>query len=286
MKYAYLVAAHNQIGLLCKLLKALDDINNDIYLHIDIKAGEIDFSVLEKCLTKSKLYLLGRRSITWGAFSQINLELDFLKASIGKNYDYYHYISGVDFPIKSMKEIDAFLTEHKGKEFIHFDKKLDMEMIEYRIARYHFFQEKLGRTSGILEKVEKGLLKIQKVLKVNRIKNIDLDFRKGANWFSITNDLAHYVVECEKQIRKIYCKSFCADEIFLQTLVYNSKFKDALYYSAEEERFFNMRLIDWNRGNPYVYKATDFQELKQSECLFARKFEEEESKELIELLTK
>lgn len=284
MRHVYLIAAHNQFDLLGKLLKAIDSVNNDIYLHVDIKAGNIDVSSLEKSLTKSKLYLMERKNITWGAFSQINLELEFLKDAIKGNYDYYHYISGVDFPIKSMDEIDDFFAKHEGKEFIHFDKSVDMSMIDYRIGRYHVFQEKVGRTTGLLEKIEKGLLVTQKILKINRIKNSNLVFKKGANWFSITNDLAKYVVGCESQIRKMYSKSYCADEIFLQTLVFNSKYKDALYYSDKEEQYFNMRLVDWNRGNPYVYKEEDLQELKQSECLFARKFDEEKSKELMELL--
>lgn len=286
MKHAYLIAAHNQFNLLCRLLSTLDDINNDIYLHIDIKAGDIDFSDFSKCVKYSKLHFLDRKDITWGDFSQIDLELEFLKASIGNNYDYYHYISGVDFPIKSLNEINDFFMANNGKEFIHFDKVMDMKTVEYRIGIYHVFQKYVGRTTGVLEKVEKVILAIQKILHINRIKNANLEFKKGANWFSITNNLAHYVIENEKQIRKMYSKSYCADEIFLQTLVYNSPFKNAMYYSDREERYFNMRFVDWTRGNPYVFRKEDYPMLKQTDCLFARKFSEEDSMELIDLLTK
>jgi hypothetical protein len=34
-----------------------------------------------------------------------------------------------------------------------------------------------------------------------------------------------------------------------------------------------MRLIDWNRGTPYTYRLPDFDELMNSDCLFARKFD-------------
>lgn len=34
-----------------------------------------------------------------------------------------------------------------------------------------------------------------------------------------------------------------------------------------------MRYIDWNRGNPYVWKINDYKELINSEYLFARKFD-------------
>lgn len=284
MKHAYLIAAHNQMGLLAELLKKLDDENNDIYLHLDIKCENVDHDLLKKSIQKSQLYFIKRRSITWGDYSQIQLEIDSLKEAVLKNYDYYHYISGVDYPIKSLREIDDFFQKNNGKEFIHYDKTVDMSMIEYRIARYHIFQKYLGRKRGILDRIEKGLLLIQKILHINRIKNKRYEFKKGANWFSITDDLARYVVECEKQIKKMYSHSFCADEIFLQTLVYNSHFRESLYFSDELGRYFNMRLVDWDRGEPYVYRKEDYDLLLKSKCLFARKFSEMESKELIQLL--
>lgn len=284
MRHAYLIAAHNQIGLLVELLKKLDDEKNDIYLHIDIKCKDVDFLILKKSIQKSKIYFIERRSITWGDYTQIQLEIDLLKEAISRDYDYYHYISGVDFPIKSIKEIDDFFKEHMGKEFIHFDRTVDMSMIEYRIGRYHIFQKYLGRKRGLLDRIEKCMLVIQKVLHISRIRNEKIDFKKGANWFSITNDLAHYVVNCEKQIKKMYSYSYCADEIFLQTIAYNSNFRNSLYYSEKQGRYFNMRLIDWERGDPYIYKQEDYDLLLKSECLFARKFSEKESKELIKLL--
>ena len=35
----------------------------------------------------------------------------------------------------------------------------------------------------------------------------------------------------------------------------------------------NQRLIDWKRGNPYTWRKQDFDELVNSDLLFARKFD-------------
>lgn len=51
----------------------------------------------------------------------------------------------------------------------------------------------------------------------------------------------------------------------MQTLAWNSKFKENIYGDS-------MRLFDWNRGKPYIYREADFFELINSEKLFARKF--------------
>lgn len=34
-----------------------------------------------------------------------------------------------------------------------------------------------------------------------------------------------------------------------------------------------MRLIDWNRGAPYTFRMSDFDEIKNSDMLFCRKFD-------------
>ena len=40
-RHAYLIMAHNHFGFLKELLGCLDDSRNDIYLHIDRKAGSL-----------------------------------------------------------------------------------------------------------------------------------------------------------------------------------------------------------------------------------------------------
>ena len=43
-----------------------------------------------------------------------------------------------------------------------------------------------------------------------------------------------------------------------------------------------MRYIDWDRGNPYVFRIDDYDALMKSDCMFARKFDEKIDKEIIE----
>ena len=43
-----------------------------------------------------------------------------------------------------------------------------------------------------------------------------------------------------------------------------------------------MRLIDWNRGDPYVFKCDDYEELASSDLLFARKFDSKVDSAIIE----
>ena len=57
-------------------------------------------------------------------------------------------------------------------------------------------------------------------------------------------------------------------------LIENSEFKNNLYFPNEDSDYRScMRHIDWKRGNPYVFKIDDFDELINSPCMFARKFD-------------
>ena len=44
----------------------------------------------------------------------------------------------------------------------------------------------------------------------------------------------------------------------------------------------NLRYIDWERGAPYVFRSDDFEDLINSSCLFARKFDSTVDREIIE----
>ena len=65
------------------------------------------------------------------------------------------------------------------------------------------------------------------------------------------------------------------DDIFIHKVLHNSPFKDKLY-NVDDEYKGCMRLIDWKRGNPYIFRKGDFQELMSSDRLFARKFDEKD----------
>ena len=112
-------------------------------------------------------------------------------------------------------------------------------------------------------------------------------FQKGANWFSITHALATYVLSQENWLRERYRSTFCADEIFLQTLVVNSPFRDTLpsdYFGDDHKTC--LRYIDWQRGKPYSFRNEDYSELIATppEYLFARKFDYRTNAEVVDRL--
>ena len=147
---------------------------------------------------------------------------------IRKNkYEYYHLLSGADLPIKNSNYIYDFFEKNKGKEFINFTEKNVNNKILERVNKYHLFQKQIAKHKGFLKNIFKVLemlsIKLQYVFMINRTKKITI--QKGANWFSITDDLARFVISKKEWINKTFKNTLCADEVFLQTIVENSEYK-------------------------------------------------------------
>ena len=284
-KHAYLIIAHTQPELLKKLLKKLDDERNDIYLHIDSKAKDYPLDEIAAVVKKSKCIFTERTDVKWGSYSQIHCEMILLKEAVKEEHAYYHLLSGMDLPIKSQDEIHAFFEMHEGLEFVDEDLPKISEAALSRVKYTHKFYGKAGTMADVLGALSS---KGQKLLGVDRTKKYEgIVFQKGRNWFSITHGLAKRVVEKEDWIKEVFDKSVCGDELFLQTVARNSEFVKNICNPNTMPEIPDTRYIDWERGsnnNPYVFKASDYEELMNAKALFARKFDLNIDKEIVEKL--
>ena len=283
-RHAYLIMAHHRFDILEELIKDLDDKRNDIFLHIDVKAKDFPKEHFSKLTDKAQLILIDRMDIHWGGYSQIECVTRLLKAAISHGFHaYYHFMVGVEFPLKTQDYLHDFFRKNTGYEFVGFD--IRDTNFEERVRYYHLFNAYARNNNffqKILNKIRIYSVSLQKFVNLNISKKYSLIFKKGnANW-SITHALASYIVDHEKEIEKIYKHSFCGDEVFIHTLIYNSKFWEKVYDPMDEYHSC-MRLQSWkNSKNRYHLQDLDF--LLHSGRLFARKIDGEDAMELIKLI--
>lgn len=286
-KHAYLIMAHNNFPLLLELIEMLDHQRNAIYLHIDKKVPQDTFLQFQNSYEErrqkrnlhSPLFFTDRISVHWGGYSQIACELLLMEAAASADrYAYYHLLSGSDLPIKPMEEILAFfdrLPPDSGTEFLAFDSLQVPAHVRERISLYHILRES---SHPLAEPLDALFTRLQRLFRVDRLKGCSLTVQKGANWFSITRNLVCYVLERKDWISRTFSHSVCADELFLQTVVANSPFKEKIYAPyGDENSLANLRYIDWEQGtgnSPYVFQQEDRAMLLGLPHLFARKFEE------------
>ena len=282
-KHAYCIIAHQDPVMFSHLIFAIDDGRNDIFVLIDAKT---DISAFKTVTTKySDIFFLSQQSINWGGYSQIRAEMSLFDAVVlsGKEYDYVHLLSGVDFPIKSQDYIHNFFDQNRGKEFVGvLEGEGTSADIRTKVNHYYLFSEKLKNAGRIIAFLRGVCLRLQYKLGVSRNKNVK--FYKGCNWVSISFSFCKYLVKKKDWIKKIFHHTMCADEIFLQTVLMNSPFKENVY-NIKDEYDSCKREIDWERGNPYVWKEEDLPRLLSSDAFFARKFSSESIK-VVEMLNK
>jgi hypothetical protein len=70
-RHAYLIAAHDNLYVLEKLIKLLDDARNDLFIHLDSKC-RVESEWFEKVKTKySNIEFVERHDIKWGGIPRL-----------------------------------------------------------------------------------------------------------------------------------------------------------------------------------------------------------------------
>ena len=179
-------------------------------------------------------------------------------------------------PLKTQNYIHSFLD--------NCDNDL-LETSDYDVSKwnkyYYFFTEtKQYRTSDIVKGISRILLlKPQQWLKINRWRNCknqykdDVSVKWAWQWFSIKNETVKMVIDKEEYIYKHFCKTHCPDECWLYTMIYNFGERDKIISSKRNIIF---------TGKPSILDAKDFDRIMASDDFFARKFDENVDKEIID----
>lgn len=271
MKIAYMLLIHKNYKQVNMLINVLDDPDIDLHIHVDKKSEDLYHKLKEEYKNKKNIYILDERfSVNRRGFSMVEATLSLMKSVSKKEYSYVSLISGQCFPIAPMQEIKAFLSDNYGKEYIEGN---EIGSNFWRIKCYNLFSDKSNNMRLYIRIIDKVLRQIQ-ILFVRRKNLIGFDLYKGSQWFTITYDCLKYILfylEDNPKYIEDFKFSYCPDESFFHTMVMNSDFKKNRINTDLME-------IDWDNpvnGSPRNYGVKDFELLKNSENLFARKFDTE-----------
>jgi hypothetical protein len=103
-----------------------------------------------------------------------------------------------------------------------------------------------------------------------------------ATWLTLSAEAAKFIVEKIKNQKEFsrFCRyTWAPDEFLIPTILLNSHLKDKIIFDSG-------RLIDWSEGgcNPKVFNANDYSVIKQSDKLYARKFDINIDQEILDLI--
>jgi Core-2/I-Branching enzyme len=284
-KIGYVILAHQNPSQLARLLQRIEQDSNMLFVHIDRGADLGQFLTCKGLVgIKNLIFLKKRYNSYWGSIGLVNATMEGIQAAITHNCDHIILLSGSDYPIKSNKEIQAFLAANNGKSFVNY---YTMPALHWqpnkeinRIKKYYFYiNSKLfeypnpPEVKSLPRKVLSLILSV--FLKKEREFPRNITPYGGDQWFCITQAAGRKVLDFyfeHPEVMRFLKYCLIPDEIFIQTALLNSGDEYFITTIVNDP----IVLINWkNRGidpSPSLFEKADFNKLKASENLFARKF--------------
>jgi len=278
MYYIYAVICHKLTNPLIYTVKNLArHEKNLILIHVDKKLNDKDFLEIKKIFInlKNVLFIEDRIDVRWGSISQIDVMLCLLRQARKYNFKYISLISGDDIVLWKNQDIINFLNECylKKIQFIGAEKNCENYYNRININHLNIMYKK--DRSLFVNIICKIYNKYNRLFNKKKLHNFPKLY-KGSCWFTITDDAVNYIfsyLENNKNYYNFFKNSFCADEIFFQTIIFNSYFIKNISFH-DDDGIMALRYIDWYSGPDYprTLDESDFDKIKESKMLFARKF--------------
>ncbi|MGI2904290.1 beta-1,6-N-acetylglucosaminyltransferase [Tolypothrix sp. VBCCA 56010] len=303
MKVCYLIQSHRnpqQIYRLIDIIKKSSPEAQVIVSH-NFSCCELDVRTLENSGVQVLTGKGGR-----GDFMLLQSYLDAIKWLIDNqiNYDWLIYLSGQDYPIKPISNIENFLAETNYDGFIEYFNIFSPEShwsIKEATSRYLFRYKKINYLTKLPNWVKELLTPIkiinylQPFVRINLAYDMlgvralsllikDFVFYGGSFFTTLSRKCVEYLHQfCQSHPEVVkYYKGVCvADESFLQTILVNS----GLFNLCND----NKRYYDFSQsrnGHPAILTTNDYNAIIQSDAHFARKFDICKDRRILDLLDK
>lgn len=302
--HAFLIAAHAFPEQLEDIVKMLDAPNHYFFIHIDKKNKKmLSADAILRLKEKQNISFMHPMVVNIAEFSQITSILRLFEEAYkwerGK-IDYFHLISGQDYPCISNSDLDA-LFEYEEKSYMHFDSP--EEALEWRKRNYpsrvdYFYfgdlHVPLLSYNNIIRRILIKLLNTAaKVYKREPMVHV----YAGWDWFSWHRSVVEYVLAFVKDnpsYVKRFHKTSSTVEMFFHTMLYDKA--DQLNI----EKYRSLRFIQWNPReanklhftskerllHPLILDEREYNDIINSGAIFCRKVHPVHSAKLIALLKK
>ena len=118
LQHAFLMMVHKSPELFSRIVHILAAPNHYFFVHIDKKTKDYE-QYKEAVKDVTNVIFTERISVFHGGVSQIYCELLLYKAALSAmpRMDYFHLISGQDYPLRTNKQFDDFFELNNEKSF-------------------------------------------------------------------------------------------------------------------------------------------------------------------------
>lgn len=303
MQKNYIILAHKNPEQIRHLVNRLNDDKSNFYIHVD---KNIDIKPFKEMIPNllNVFFIKNREEGTWGDLGIVKGTINCLKeATKNSTEGYCILLSGQDYPIKTREQINTFLNQNKGLEFIDIcslenvlntqEWKKKLTFYKYNLSNkrddYVLFPLFLSTdffTIQTLKNIVKIFIRKKGITQLPFILSNLFKTRKapynirpyaGGQWWALTNDSCKKIISFlnnSPNFIEYHKFTLLPDEIFFQSILMHLAGK-----KNHEFKFGNsFTYVNWTRQNcvlPVTFKDIDFEELiyQPENMLFARKFD-------------
>ena len=301
MKICYLIQTHGnpkQIERLVHRVKQLSPKAQVLVSH-DFTNCDLDLSMFQALSDVAIIPSRGGR----GNFLIVQSYLDAIEWLLnnGHDFDWLTNLSGQDYPIQPLSEVEKFLGQTDYDGFIHhfevFSKECPWKPHEAYSRYFYKYQTLVSHLPEWQRKCLKpikALNYIQPFFRVNFSYGITFGLKTSVPFNqafvcyggSFLCTLSRECVECLRNFVKsnptilnYYQGVANPDECFIQTVLLNSR----LFKLCNDcKRYFDFSQT--RNGHPRILSTADFPALANSQAHFARKFDPAEDQEILDLI--
>lgn len=285
LQHAFLMEVHKSPELFSRIVKILAADNHHFYVHIDAKVAEMDLFVNAVKDIKNVTFI-DRIKIFHGAVSQIYCEIALFKAAYANPHiDYFHLISGQDYPLRSNTVFDDFFEKHCGESFTCIEgQSFHDEMMKHKYRM---------RTELYCPNEDQKWFRL--FLRLTWRMQLMFHTRRpipgcwgGWNWKSLHRSVTgHFLdyLEHNPKFLKRFNHTMCCDEIYFAT-IYKSKMKEMNIKGLMPLRFVSTE-PKWHieeTHRPYTMDERDYPDIYPSQAFFCRKVDLPYSSKLLDMI--
>lgn len=292
MQLNYIIIAHKDPRHLARLLFSLQSPNSHFYICVDAKCDFRPFQeALKACANVH--WVLGRIRVRWGNISQVQASLSAIKEILKhRRTGYCILMSGQDYPLKSTAQIEGFFRSRAGTNFIDAQPaKIAWPSSQFRLRKYNYHLFDRYRVCYSVESIHSwrfwapvnlyslfcvlvigGKWSVLKQILYRRKHPAYLKAYGGSSWWALpvstVSKISGFLAKHPDFI-EYHRYTHSPDEIIYSSLVQH------LEDDAQIDR--SVTYVNWDRQGcklPVTFhEAGEIDELMDSGCLFARKFE-------------
>ena len=284
MNHAFIIQVHNYPEQLKEIIDLLHAENHYFFINVDKKVDDHPFK--EALKGYSNIFFTSgkeRTNVNHAGFSQIRCTLRLLRMARSMNMDYYHSLSGQDFPCVNNKPFDDFFESCDSKSYMHYDspeeaKAWAKDKYPNRYRRYYAYDMPGGNCKPV-KIVIRVLNKFFSFLpQRSEINNV----AAGWSWFSWHKQVVDYVLKYLNDTPKFLNRfkyTACCDEVIFHTML------NDLDKKLNIEKYNCLRFIEWHphrafKTLPLVLNQSEYKEIIDSGFFFCRKIHPTESQQL------